>query len=327
MVTQKEDLGIVGVLVEDWDIAKAFRPKTITTDYSSWIVYISRKAVPANTPITDTEYWKPLTRLQSQLAFDYNKFKCSIMEEVREMNLKIDTFLQSVAGGTALEDKFGTKNYLGVTQKTLTEANTKIWQKLEDITGEILQGIYMTVTPDYFISEDGTTVHITANTVETNGIFEKIQFYGNGTLIAERENTDFVELDTHIDETTVIMCKAQIMGVEYTRQHVITHYRSFLIGAGDSYIDLMLDAEHFNPDYAVPVTEGLRGSNPVDVPEGKHIIIVLGESLRQAFMRADISFTEIEFTEQEVTIDDKTYVVLTSVNTYEAGTYNVFING
>ena len=59
MKTEKDDLGIIGVLVEDWELEKAFKPKTITTDYSSWIAYISRKAVPENTPITNTEYWKP----------------------------------------------------------------------------------------------------------------------------------------------------------------------------------------------------------------------------------------------------------------------------
>ena len=268
----------------------------------------------------------PLSLIFDSPAFEsyYKLLIDTITEKENELNSIVDEVRERKIG---LSNNFGDGETVGINQKVLTQAINKLWQKIEDMTGEILQGINMTVTPDYFISEDGTTVHITANTVEANGIFEKIQFYGNGTLIAEYENTDYVEFDTHIDETTVIMCKAQIMGVEYTRQHVITHYNSFLIGAGDSYADLMLDAEHFNPDYAVPVTEGLRGSNPVDVPEGKHIIIVLGESLRQAFMRADISFTEIEFTEQEVTIYDKTYAVLTSVNTYEAGTYKVFING
>lgn len=315
-----DDLGVCGIVVDDWDASKSFKPKTITTDYSSWITYISRRPVPPNTPITNTYYWKPITRLQCQLAFDYNKFKCAIMEEVREMNLKIDTFLQSVAGGTALEDKFGTKNYIGVTQKALTEANTKIWQKLEDITGEILQGIHMTVSPDYFIGDEAF-VHVTANTVNTNGIFEKIQFFANGNLIKEYENAEQIEFDTQIEESTVIMCKAQILGIEYTRQRIVTKYNSFFIGAGTSYEDIM------NVEHVQPITRGIRGQYEITANADDHIIIVFGDTLKQDFMRADISFTEIEFTEQEVTIDDKTYAVLTSVDTYEAGTYKVFING
>lgn len=320
MKLEIDDLGVHGIVVDDWDASKAFKPKTITTDYSSWITYISRRPVPPNTPITNTYYWKPITRLQRQLAFDYNKFKYAIMEEVRELNLKIDTFLQSVAGGASLEDKFGTKNYLGVTQKALTEANTKIWQKLEDITGEILQGINMIVSPDYFIGNDAF-VHVTANTVNTNGIFEKIQFFANGTLVKEYENVEQIEFDIQIEESTVIMCKAQILGIEYTRQKIVTKYNSFFIGAGTSYEDIM------NVEHVQAITRSIRGQYEITAESDDNIIIVLGDSLRQAFMRADISFTEIEFTEQEVTVDDKTYAVLTSVNTYDAGTYKVFING
>lgn len=223
--------------------------------------------------------------------------------------------------GIAVSNKFGTDKHIAISQKTMTDAINKLWQKLEEITGEIYQGINMVVTPDYFISEDGATVHITASTVEANGIFEHIAFYGNGTLISEASNVDYFELDHHINETTIIMCKAKILGVEYSRQHVITHYNSFWIGAGDTYQDIM-DVEH-----VIPITEGLRGSHNVDVPEGKHIIIIMGDTFRSEFMRADISFAEILFNEFIVTVDGKNYSVLVSQDTYQAGTYNVFING
>jgi hypothetical protein len=204
---------------------------------------------------------------------------------------------------------------------TLTDAINKLWEKIEDITGEVYHGINMVVTPDYFISEDGATVNIKASSLEANGIFEHIAFYGNGALISEASNVDYFELDHHIDETTIIMCKAKILGVEYTRQQVITHYNSFWIGAGDTYQDIM-DLEHL-----IPITEGLRGGHDVEVAEGEHIILILGETFRPEFMRADISFAEILFNESVVTIDGKNYAVLVSQDTYQAGTYNVFING
>lgn len=223
--------------------------------------------------------------------------------------------------GMAVMQEFGDSESFGISQKKITAAINQLWEKLEEITGEIYQGINMVVTPDYFISEDGATVHITASTVEANGIFEHIAFYGNGTLISEASNVDYFELDHHINETTIIMCKAKILGVEYSRQHVITHYNSFWIGAGDTYQDIM-DVEH-----VIPITEGLRGSHDVDVPEGKHIIIIMGDTFRSEFMRADISFAEILFNESTVTVDGKNYSVLVSQDTYQAGTYNVFING
>ena len=244
-------------------------------------------------------------------------FKNAFKKEIDDLQNQIDSYNEH---GVFVSNEFGDDPHIGISQKVITQAINKLWQKIEDITGEMLQGINMLVSPDYFIG-DAAFVHVTANTVNTNGIFEKIQFFANGTLIKEYENVEYIEFDTQIEESTVIMCKAQILGIEYTRQRIVTKYNSFFIGAGTSYEDIM------NVEHVQPITRGIRGQYEITAEADDHIIIVLGNSLRQAFMRADISFTEIEFTEQEVTIDDKTYAILTSVNTYNAGIYKVFING
>jgi hypothetical protein len=203
----------------------------------------------------------------------------------------------------------------------LTGAFHKVWSTLENITGELYEGISMVVTPEYFISEEGATVHISANTVNTNGTFEHIAFYANGVLIAEYSDTDFVEFDHYINETTVIKCVAKIMGIEYDRQSIITHYNSFWLGAGSTYSDIM-DVEH-----VIPITNGMRGAYDVDAAQGQHIIIVVGESLAGGFLRADLNSVEINFTESTVTVDGKNYKVFTSEEAYSAGTYNIDING
>lgn len=78
MKLQIEDLGFVGIVVEDWDITREYKPRTITTDYSTWASYISRKFVPANTPLNNTEYWKPIIK--------FDKFQ----HELDVINEKID---------------------------------------------------------------------------------------------------------------------------------------------------------------------------------------------------------------------------------------------
>jgi len=178
----------------------------------------------------------------------------------------------------------------------------------------------MQVTPEYYIGETGADVHITANTVDTNGIFEHIAFYANGALIAEASNVDYFEHDLHIDETTVIMCKAKIMGVEYTCQSVITHYNSFWLGAGSTYTDIM------DVDHVIPITNGMRGAYDVNVADGQRIIIIVGDSLKDGFLRADLNSVEIPFTETSVTVDGKGYKVYTS-EPWSAGSYNIDING
>ena len=213
--------------------------------------------------------------------------------------------------GIAVSNEFGSDTHISISQKTMTDAINRLWSKIEEMTGEALQGINMTVTPDFFISEDGADVTITANTVETNGIFESIAFYGNGELIASAENVDTFEHHAHIDETTIIKCVAKIMGVEYTAQHIITHYNSFWLGAGTAYSDIM-DESH-----VIPITNGMRGAYDVTVADGDNTIIVVGDSLKEGFIRADMNGFEIPMTESSVTVDGVAYKVFTSVNTYQ----------
>lgn len=228
--------------------------------------------------------------------------------------------------GVMVSNQFGTDPHISVSQKTLTDAINKLWEKIEDMTGEVLQGVNMVVTPTYFISEDGCDIHIAANTVETNGLFEKIQFFVDGELIHEEEFAEYVSFDHHIDVkpapdyTYVIMCKAKILGVKYTRQQVITRYNEFFIGAGSTYTDI-LDSAHSRQ-----LNGTMRHNYDVTFGEGDKLIIVMGATLRDGFIRADLNGVEIELTEQTVTIDDKQYVVLTS-EPWSAGNYNIDING
>ena len=320
MKSQMDDLGVCGIIVEDWDITKSFKPKTITTDYSSWITYISRRAVPANTPITDVYYWKPITRIKRDIVVDYNEFKDEINKGFDDLKRLVDTFLKT-SGGTALDNKFGDNEDITVNQKVITNAINKIWTKLEDITGEPYSGITMTVTPDYFISEEGCTVHVTAKTTEANGTFEKIQFFVNGTLVVEDEDKDYFETDIEITETSVLKCVAKVMGVEYTKEKLITNYNSFWLGAGSTYEDIM------NVEHIIPITNGMRGSYNVTCADSDNIFIVMSKGLRPGFIRADMNSFEIPFDETTVTINNEEYSVFTSRNAYEAGTYNIDING
>lgn len=225
------------------------------------------------------------------------------------------------AHGYALSKEFGDSTLIGVCQKALTKAFDKVYEILENLSGNVYRGISLTVTPSYFISEDGCNAHITASTVETNGVFERISFLVNGELIAEAEDVESFEYDTVLTETSEIKCVAKIMGIEYERTKTVTHYNSFWLGAGSSHSDIM-DVSHL-----IPINNGMRGAYNVNVLEGQHIIIVVGESLRDGFIRADINGVEIPFAESTVTVSGNKYRVFVSENTYQAGTYNIDVNG
>jgi hypothetical protein len=230
---------------------------------------------------------------------------------------------------------FGNDPHIGVSQKTLTLAFNKIWSILEDITGEVLQGISMVVTPEYYIGEDGCKLTITASSENTAGIFEKLAFFWNSEqepfFFAENiPGIDAMEVDVpddkFINDKVIIRCEAQILGMPYVEQKAVTHYDSFFLGAGNDYHDIMVSDE-WNPEYAISARHHMRGAHDVEVGDGEHIIIVLGDSLASGFIRADINGVEIAFDETSVVVDEKIYKVLTSENTYQEGTYNIDING
>ena len=131
--------------------------------------------------------------------------------------------------GMAVSNEFGGDPHIGVSQKTLTEAFSKVWEKISDFTGESMQGISLTVSPSYYIGEEGCTLHITATSAQANGVFEKITFYLDGVEIegATASDVSYFEFDTEIDgenDSYVVGCVAKIMGIEYEQIKTISRY-------------------------------------------------------------------------------------------------------
>ena len=220
---------------------------------------------------------------------------------------------------TFVADSFGNSTERTVSQKLLTDTVNDLYAKIREISGEPPVGLYLTATPEYFIGEEGADIHIEA--ISTNGIFEKVAFWVDEVFINEAESVYRLEADTHIDKSSVIRCRAQVLGMDYEVTREITHYNSFWLGAGSSYQDIM-DTAHI-----VPFENRLRGAYNVTCQEGDRIIIIVGEHLREGFIRADLNGFEIPFASKVVTLGGNTYWVMTSENRYVAGTYNIDING
>lgn len=218
--------------------------------------------------------------------------------------------------GLALSNKFGNDPHIGISQKTLTAAINDIWYKLEEITGETLVGINLTVTPEYYIGEEGCDVNIAAETVTENGIIEYIKVFVDDEPIAEDGGEHEFEYDVHISDTSEIKCLAQVLGVVYERKVTITHYTPFWVGAGSNYSSVM----------TMDNIRSIGGNYNITFTAGQNLIIVVENIIRDRFVRADMNGVEIQFTETTHAIDGKTYTVLTSENTYQAGTYNIDIN-
>ena len=222
--------------------------------------------------------------------------------------------------GAALSNEFGDNSLIGVSQKTLTEAINEIWYKLEDITGETLIGVNLTVSPEYYVGEEGCLVHLDAETVSEHGILETVKFLVNGEEVISSGGVHEFEYDVLITDTSVIKCEAKILGVVYERSVTITHYSPFWVGAGTSYSSVMTMSNIRS------AANGMKGNYSIPFTAGQRLFVIVEDILRDRFVRADMNGVEIQFTETTQTISGKTYYILTSENTYQAGTYNIDIN-
>lgn len=328
MKLQIDDLGFVSINVEDWDINLSFPRLTLTTDYSTWITYISRKAVPAGTPITDIKYWKPIGRIHNDIVFNYDKFKQevitklgafgslinSLAKRIDDLDNQMQSFLATASGGKAFSNMYGNSEVMGITQKALTETMNGLYELIFDALGLEIGDVQITISPDTFFRNEAAVVNITATA--DYGLFDFVKVYFDEVKVLEETSIKTFSKDLTIGKTTTIKVEAQVLGKLYTYEKTVTMASDFFIGAGDAYQEI------YDPQYSRPYDGDPTGQYIINVIEGQRIVIILPTS--------DVSkIKQIEMNDFNIPMDTTTfgiYTAYTSLNTYKAGTYTIDIN-
>ena len=330
MKLQIDDLGHVTIGVEDWDINSSFNRLTLTTDYNTWITYISRKKVPVGIPITDINYWKPIGRLKNDLVFNYQEFKDEIREDIhnysniitaynnkiKALDNVISSFLTTNGGGEAFSTQFGNSQVMGITQKTLTNAFKNIYKILENITGENMITVTTTISPDAFNKKEGGQCNI--NVVTSFALIDSVKVYLNNssTPIIEEYSIESFSRTIELTDTTDVKVIVTVLGKSYeTNKHIIG-MTEFFVGAGENYSDVMI------PKWNRLYDGNPQGQYNISVAEGQRIIIVLPTEDAN-------KIEQIEMNDFNIPMDISiygTYTVYTSLNTYQAGNYIIDIN-
>lgn len=249
------------------------------------------------------------------------KLSPRIMTEVIEPTYaELQQQINNINNGNLTED-FGDRTDLAITQNTLTQAINSLWTKIQEITGESLYGVTMTAVPNFFVSTEGCDITLTAHSSSSNLKFDKVVFYVDGEVVGTGNNTTSYTTTIFTDHTITVRCVATILGVPYPVEKVITYYKAFWLGAGTHYSQVM------KMEHLIPLTDTMRGAYNVTCAANDYIYVIMGESMIDTFLRADINGFELQFNQELVTVDGNQYYVLKSVNQFKAGTYNVDING
>ena len=249
--------------------------------------------------------------LSSDITGFFAKERWLLDTRIKELEGLIKTFTIDKVGVT---DSFGTSQTATISQRTLTNAFTDVWNKLQEITGEPGDGICVKVTPDVIVTEKAGTVQIIAKA--NNKVFEKVKIYVNDNLIVEKEHTyGFLEHLT-IKDTSIITTVVQIMGKEYTDVKIVTKLFPFFIGSGDVW----QDAE--TVENAQVYRGHLNGSYDVTVQnDNDKIYVIIPKRLAYQMIRVDMNGFEVPM----ITHEDGELLIYESTNTYIAGRYNLDI--
>lgn len=147
MKAEIEYLGNVSITVEDWYKESAYPARCITSDYTTWTTYISRKAVPAGTEITNLEYWKPIARLNQEILTDYNTFKEHLLTDLTEYENMLKEDYETYKGN--FEETW--ESYKQSALETLTKFEDKLKEELDKEKDDFIKDI--TASNDIIINE------------------------------------------------------------------------------------------------------------------------------------------------------------------------------
>lgn len=222
-------------------------------------------------------------------------------------------------GGIALSNKFGNREDIGISQKTLTIVLGRILNELGTITGKDYMGFTLTVEPAVTFAEAPVTISITADCSEAISDYDLIQIYVDNVLVAESHDlTTFTTTQT-INQTSEVKAVGIIMGKTVTKIVTAIKELPFFMGSGQNYTDVM------NLECHKPLIGTLEGDYDVTVKhDGEKVFIVIPISKKEEFRRAKLDMNGFEIPISVSETSD--LIICESLNTYRAGTYNVDID-
>lgn len=320
-----DNLGKVAVTVEEnyWSVEKDYDKLTIVEQEGVFGTFISRKPVPAGTPLTNRTYWIRFSSLKEEIVLQFNQ----LVNELRGLEISVDekeaeiykAIASVVAGGIALRQSFGDAEDFGISQKVLTESRDNLQAQIDAIVSDKAT-VSLTVSTGTFIVGERTFT-LTAN---TNINAENIVIKQGDNIIATGSGKTVSQ--------TITVTQATAGSIVYTaeftfaggnkRSTTVTVYfvNKLYVGSGADYTDVIGDS------YAQSARRSPAGTYNVTVAENAQyvfFVIPATMSINKATLSGFDFPLDAPVTE---TIDDVSYKIYRSSNTNDAGTYQIVIS-
>ena len=312
MPTFREDLhtGHSVPLVETDDITKGAVTTGKLADFAVTAPKIADGAVTLDKLGADTI--NRINGLVSNLSTLVNEDISAIRTQIKEIYTMIRNLSET---GTLISQYFGDDQYVGISQKTLTETLREMMARINEIAGDAT-GVTMEVTPGFFWNDEAT-LHVTA---ATDAIFDYIDIYVNDEKVGTAADVATFEMEHVVSETCTVRAAGSVMGVAFEREQTVTKSDGELtIGAGQSWADVLAaDPERRTYDLDHPNLASVTVAN-----NGDKIFVALDTYANVHLRRITMNGFEVPM-EDPVTEGDR--LVYESSNTYVHGTYNIVID-
>lgn len=305
MRTVIDKLGKVAVTVEKdyWSNKKVYDKLTIVEKSGVFGTYISRKAVPAGTPLSNREYWIPFSSLKENLITDYNAF--------------IDRFNGLInSHDTALND---------------------IQRIINEIFSHLPNGITVECDTEYIRYNTTKRVKITATSVnESAGDWEFLlngepirltDFNGNTIALERYIANSFEGYIQNCEPNSVIevnFTDRTLSSGNYTYKgfwNISASYPSYLGFSRQTYSSSILSLPVINTESSDITGRYVRTPNA-------NGYLVLGVPSHTIVEQIRINGFDVQYSKlEDITLNDITYSVYKSTSLYLADvTYPIMIN-
>lgn len=180
MQLQIDNLGKVSITVEEdyWDITKDYDKLTIVEKEGIFGTFISRKPVPAGTVLTNREYWIPFSSLKENIILDYNSFKDTYDNTIKEHTASLKDII--IRLNELEENKELIEELINTANNALNESNSSLKEikeiktNIESIANSIPNDVVIDVKAVNNNNSDLLITHHNLKTKTVDTVFQEI---------------------------------------------------------------------------------------------------------------------------------------------------------
>lgn len=180
MQLQIDNLGKVSVTIEQgyWNKDKDYDKLTIVEKEGIFGTFISRKPVPAGTVLTNREYWIPFSSLKENIILDYNSFKDTYDNTIKEHTASLKDII--IRLNELEENKELIEELINTANNAINESNSSLKEikeiktNIESIANSFPNDVVIDVKAVNNNNSDLSITHNNLKTKTVDTVFQEI---------------------------------------------------------------------------------------------------------------------------------------------------------